>query len=819
MPAAGVARGQRMANQAHTRSTPSGRHGPLGVTLWGVLLFVLVVAGSALAAPAGPGIPPPAKNVLLLYGESRVLPAVLELDDGIRVRFAEAGVTAQLFTEYLDLSWATEPRYQDHARAFLRDKYGARPLDAVIALGTLGLRFALQHGPELFPGAPIVFAAVTPASGIEIPQGAPVTGVWMRPEAAATVAVARRLQPGARRLVVVGGISPQDRALMEDIRLDLAGQPAGLETTYLEGLPLEDLRRALAALRPDSIVLLGSILRDTGGGTFSARESLRLFGPVSGAPIYGLSETMLGHGIVGGRLISFRRQGAEVADLTLRVLGGEPAASLAPIRGTASTLAFDGRELRRWGLNEARLPPDSVVTNRRPSWTVYRWQIAGGAALIVLQAALIVVLLAHRRRRKRAEAALTERLAFETVVSDLSARLINLRGPDLGVGIVHGLKRVGEHLGVDRASILELSPRDGTISPMYAWTAAGVDMPARLDIEQFPWLVGRMRRGEAYAFARHDDLPAEAATDRAAFERLGIRSGVGTPLRAGGALVGVLTLAVLRREQSWSSDLIARIEFVGGVFAAALSNHRGEVEREALRRDLTHVGRVSSMGELAASIAHELNQPLTAILSNAQVAQQLLGGQPIDLTELREILADIVADDRRAGEVIRRLREFVRKGETRRDRVDVNTVVEDVLGLVRNDAMVRNVAVMTELAPDAPAVRADRIQLQQVVLNLVLNGLDAMRDSAERDLLVATGVDPAGAAYVAVSDRGGGISEEDLRRVFDPFFTTKREGLGMGLAIARSLVESHGGRLIAENNKQGGATFTFTIPAEDADAA
>jgi two-component system sensor kinase FixL len=225
------------------------------------------------------------------------------------------------------------------------------------------------------------------------------------------------------------------------------------------------------------------------------------------------------------------------------------------------------------------------------------------------------------------------------------------------------------------------------------------------------------------------------------------------------------------------------------------------------------VGRVASMGELTASIAHELNQPLTAILSNAQVAQRLIGRGTADPEELKEILADIVADDRRAGDVIRQLRAFVRKDETQRVPLDINGIVQDVVSLVRSDAIARNVSVAVGLSPEVPAVVADRIQLQQVVLNLVMNGLEAMREAANRDLLVTTGIDGEGAVSVTVIDHGEGIAEHDLRRIFEPFYTTKPQGLGMGLAIARSLVESHGGRLWADNHKDGGATFAFTIPA------
>ncbi len=354
----------------------------------------------------------------------------------------------------------------------------------------------------------------------------------------------------------------------------------------------------------------------------------------------------------------------------------------------------------------------------------------------------------------------------------------------------------------------------------HAWMAPGVPPPpSPVDVRQFPWALGRLRRGERYCFSRLAELPTEAAADREAFGRLGVRSGVGVALAAGGATIGALTLATVRREQQWPTDLLSRIEFVGGVLATAMSRQRDEMERQALRRDLNHVGRVASMGELAASIAHELNQPLAAILSNAQVAQRLIERGEADAPDLREILADIVADDRRAGDVIRRLRAFVKKDEPQRVPLDLNGVVQDVLSLVRADATARTLTVTPELHPHLPPVMGDRVQLQQVILNLVVNGLDAMRDAADRTLLVSTEIDGEGAVGVTVSDHGNGFAEGDRWRIFEPFYTTKPQGMGMGLAIARSVVEAHGGRLWAENNKEAGARFTFTLPPTDAEPA
>jgi two-component system sensor kinase FixL len=220
------------------------------------------------------------------------------------------------------------------------------------------------------------------------------------------------------------------------------------------------------------------------------------------------------------------------------------------------------------------------------------------------------------------------------------------------------------------------------------------------------------------------------------------------------------------------------------------------------------------MGELSASLAHELNQPLTAILSNAQAAQNLLACDVVDLEAMREILTDIVADDKRAAAVIRRLRSLLRKGELEFVPLDVNEIVSEVGWLVKNDALTRNVSLRLDLASDLPAVLGDRVQLQQVVLNLVLNGLEALRPpwAGGQTLVIRTARDDGTSVTVAVQDSGAGIDEKDTDRIFQPFYTTKGEGLGMGLAIARTIVDAHGGRLAAANNEHGGATVQFTLP-------
>ena len=240
-------------------------------------------------------------------------------------------------------------------------------------------------------------------------------------------------------------------------------------------------------------------------------------------------------------------------------------------------------------------------------------------------------------------------------------------------------------------------------------------------------------------------------------------------------------------------------------------------EAEALRQrdELSHLSRVALMGEMSASIAHELNQPLAGILSNASAGQRFIDKGDVDLREIRELLGDIITDGRRASDVMLGIRGMVKKGQVARRSVDLNEVVMDAVRMVSPDAVLRSCQVETSLDASLRAIEGDPVQLQQVLLNLVINAFDAMRDTPvpRRKVVIATQSNSDATVRTSVRDYGAGISEEMRDRVFDPFFTTKNEGLGMGLAIVRSIVESHGGTITIENADGGGARFGFVLPA------
>ena len=239
-----------------------------------------------------------------------------------------------------------------------------------------------------------------------------------------------------------------------------------------------------------------------------------------------------------------------------------------------------------------------------------------------------------------------------------------------------------------------------------------------------------------------------------------------------------------------------------------------ELAFERQRNELAHLSRVTMLGELSGSLAHELKQPLAAILSNAQAALCFLSHAEPNVDEVRAILRDIVEDDLRAGSIIQGLRLLLKKEQRQHEPLDLNKTVLDALKLVRSDMRNGDVGCATELAADLPSVVGDRVQLQQVLLNLVMNGCDAMRGEpqAGRQLLVTTERRADGLVQVCVADQGQGIPPEDMERVFEPFVTTKAAGLGLGLSVCRQIIAVHGGCLWATNNQTRGARFYFSVP-------
>jgi PAS domain S-box-containing protein len=276
---------------------------------------------------------------------------------------------------------------------------------------------------------------------------------------------------------------------------------------------------------------------------------------------------------------------------------------------------------------------------------------------------------------------------------------------------------------------------------------------------------------------------------------------------------GRLTAAAIRDERG-------KILYGLGMLEDITEHKRAEEELRQHHTELAHASRVAAMGELTASLAHELSQPLAAILSNAEAARRFLTATPPDLAEVGGALQDIVSDDERAREVVSRLRALLQRGDLQREALAVNNVVRDVLPLVRGETELRGVTIKLEMAPELPAVTGDNIQLQQVILNLVMNAVEAMDQvaPAARELTIRTSASHD-AVEVAVRDTGLGLAADNLDAIFDAFVSSKPQGLGIGLSVSRSIIEAHGGRLWAERHPECGTTFFFSLPIPSKDSS
>jgi signal transduction histidine kinase len=612
----------------------------LRTTLLG--LFLALEAIPSAAADREP--PPPPWRVLILYDGPRENPAAVVATEALLSALSE-GASPRLVdirSEVLDALSFDAAFLEPEVLALLRKKGYAGHLDLVMPIGGTGREFALRHREELWPGVPIVSFGDFPAARGEDSTGDAMTQIEFEVDEVGTLRLARRLQPDAERLVLVAGGAEYDRKGWARLRAAAAREGNGLEIESLLGRPLAVVLDRVSRLRPRSIVLYTTMSRDTDGQALTPAHVAEQLSRASTAPVYGVWESQLGRGIVGGSMESLAEHGRRAAAVALRVLRGESPDS---IRSTASGTfvpIVDWRQLRRFGLSEASLPAGSVVRYRPPSLVREHPNLALAVGLaLALQAGLIAALLAQARQRRRAE--------------------------------------------------------------------------------------------------------SEGARQRAS---------------------------------------------------------------------LAHAARLSAVGELTASIAHEINQPLGAILSNAEAAEIYLESDPPRLDQVRRILGDIREEDHRASAVIRQVRALSRKQSPGARPLDLNEVVADVMALVGADGNRRGVEVETDLAPRLPPVIGDRIQLQQVVLNLAMNALDAVGPPGpgRRNVLIRTRA-AGGGVELAVSDTGSGFAQEHHSRLFESFFTTKSEGLGLGLSIVRSIVEAHGGQVAAENNDGGGATFRIRLPA------
>lgn len=409
---------------------------------------------------------------------------------------------------------------------------------------------------------------------------------------------------------------------------------------------------------------------------------------------------------------------------------------------------------------------------------------------------------------------------FEKLLSDLSAALVRVPVAEIDNEIELWLQRIVLAMDVDRGNVLQVDPVDGRIYVTHQWGRPGVFTPDRGlktdSIKWYPWLLTKLLSGELVVFSSFAELPPEASQDVATARRMGAKSNATIPLKVGGAVVGALLVGTVFSERTWSNESIRRLTLLAEMLGNALERIRSEAQIRRLSEELRQVSQVVSMGELTASLAHELNQPLGAILNNTKAIQHLLKAKTPDLTEIEAALDDIVRDDARAVEIVRNVRAMFKRGEAKMSPVDIKEVLLDVARIVSSDARMKGIVFSMELPDSLPPIRGDKTHLSQVILNLIFNAFDSVCESdGSRTVTVRAAADESGQLHVAVGDTGRGIDPAAVPNLFKPFFTTKSTGMGMGLTIASSIIQNHGGRLWATQNPGRGATVEFALPIEN----
>jgi signal transduction histidine kinase len=618
-----------------------------------LLLVLASVSASALAEP---------KRILVLQSFRNAMPVNSDFFAGIREGLAlPINLPVEIDSEDLDLSRINDEAYVRKLVEIYALKYRSSPPDLIIATYTSAVRLLLNHRNELFPGVPIVFCAAE-LSAEERKQLPPdVTGVTSKGDFAGTLNLMARLHPDMRHIALILGGSALDTSEEPDVRKALRPFETRFEVIWLTGLPLPELIETARALPPHTAILYVVQFGDRDGVSYVPRKVAQAVSKAASAPVYGLWDTLMGAGIVGGRLIPIEQQGVAAGKIARRILLGEAPTAIPVVSMEQNPVIVDAQQLKRWNIDERLLPEGSRIVNGEPSlWQAHRNAILIASALIVLQALWIAALLWNRKRLQRTQTSLSLECGRRAQAEELTRKL-------------------------------------------------------------------RMRLGLA--------------------------------------------------------------------------------------------DKQSTLGALAARIAHEINQPLIALKNYAQAAKRYVPPDSTNAGKLTELLAEMEGEADRAGRIIHKIRRLLTSGHVDAVPIELEPVLKEVLTLMDPEADANGYRIDYRAAGPTPVVQADALQVQLVMVNLLRNAMEAAASDAQRGgglISVTVGEAADGMVEVSVTDGGPGVPADEVEDIFESLYSTKEAGMGVGLATCRTIVEAHGGRIGCSPQRAGGTIFHFTLPAAQA---
>jgi signal transduction histidine kinase len=409
--------------------------------------------------------------------------------------------------------------------------------------------------------------------------------------------------------------------------------------------------------------------------------------------------------------------------------------------------------------------------------------------------------------------------SFESLVGELSAAMARAPADEVDREIELWLGKICRALDLDRSAVYERDSPDQPVRATHTWVRPNFPpFPRNYDPEK---LLQRSTQlvmsGKMLVFADPSEIPAENKDARRMVAKYGPKASAAIPMWAGGRVIGGASFGKFRSPRKWAPELLDQMSLAVRLFGSAIERKQSEMAIRAVRTELRVASRRNVMSELVASLSHEINQPLGAILSNlGGVARLLTQGNPEPAMAL-EAVNSAIEDTKRTAEIVRRIRSMFKNQVEHKTAIGIGALIGEVVKLTAGEASVRKIAVKIEVSPSGQRVIGDTIQLQQCVLNLVMNAFDAITEarSPRRDVLIKVASEKIGWVAVSVGDSGGGIDPAVAKRLFEPFITTKTDGMGLGLLVTRSIVESHGGRIWASPNPDQGTTFTFTLPVSE----